>query len=415
PSSLWEDESFLGEVLALIADPGLPAAGREPLLALALARSGLQRSKVRSIVRSLASVQGPLQHAAIAALLALDPDEAMPHVASAAASLDVLARMLEPLTGRYLVLQELKPHERLERARTETLLALAKLLFEHVGYEDPRPVGVVFSPGPVHELYDLRVALVPTLAQRMDFDPEDLIAHARAPYRERLRAWIGRVRAERSAQAVLARLEADARRPSRADVLDALEGARSVPLRSVEDLRYVLREGLRRLGPTAYDYVELLRGTSSKGGAVREDWPHERSLQAFVLLLARQALEVAGTAELTILHREVQEAAGDDRLDFAGVSVSREGGEAIDLPIEVKWSHSKDWLKGLTEQLGERYVLQKPPRSRGLYVVGFTGGGRTADQRDLARARSRLEEAAVDFTRAHPHVELDVVILRCVR
>jgi hypothetical protein len=185
-------------------------------------------------------------------------------------------------------------------------------------------------------------------------------------------------------------------------------------LRSVADLYELVKRGLEtRVALDTPNYVELLRGVDSEGS--NRKWPHERSLQAYVHLRIREILALSEQHRADIIHREVHEAAGADRPDFVLVRVQAvtDPSVSLELPIEVKWSHnSKECVSALTEQLGRRYVVEKN-RTHGLYVVGFTGGGKSKMHRDPGLLAAALDADRASFEAEHG-VRLGAVMIPCV-
>ena len=106
----------------------------------------------------------------------------------------------------------------------------------------------------------------------------------------------------RDRQAVTRAIQAlapEAAPPDFREVVRALDGSGALRFRSVEDLLFVLGNGLRRRAHEARDDVELVRGTE-RSGAPR-DWPHESSLQAYVHLRMREILAHSFVHEAVVI------------------------------------------------------------------------------------------------------------------
>ncbi len=394
PTELWAENLFVDHIVRLLDDPLISIDAREPLLRLMASRA--ERVDAMPVLRRIAHSEHDLRLAAIAALVAIAPREGIPIAEQVVVDVTSAARAF-----RLLIEQTEIPQPNLSSLSTDELLRLTCTLFRVVTLEHPR--WEAFSRSDEERVYDLRTWATNALAPRADFDPATLMGCIDdVAARDRAHAWIASIRDSEEVDRVLASLDAASPRPPFDRVIAALDDARTIHLRSVEDLFHLLLRGLEAAANDSRDYVELVRGVEPKGGL--RDWPNERSLQAYVLLRIREILATSRDHENDVIHREVQEQAGNDRLDFAVIPVGNHAsvGSSFELPVEVKWSHNSKCVESLSDQLGRRYVLEKG-RTHGLYVVGFSGG-------DLASLRERLEKARAEFEHAH-RVKLGVVIL----
>ncbi|MEZ4335653.1 MAG: hypothetical protein R3B82_03410 [Sandaracinaceae bacterium] len=405
PNSMWT--RLVRAVRQLLGDPTVSAAGRRDLVMEALREPVLDR-ELSSALRGLVKSDEALRVTAIAALVVLRPEEGLPLVPEVATDVETLAATLDRLVdlGRWT------PGKRAELLRgvsTASLLAVARSLYQLVPLESPyrrRSWGTLTSR---HQLYDLRGEVLTVLATRADFDVEKLAeVLSDEKQADELRASVAWRRDREEAARLLDSLRPGVPAWDPEELLQVLGGGRRARFSSELDLLYAMASGLRDRRDETLDYVQLLRGTDTRGGALR-DWPHEHSLQAYVHLRMREILRIAGK-----VYREVQERAGRDRPDLIGVAVGRDGDDArvLELPVEVKWSHNPDWLTALEGQLGQRYMLDQR-RPCGLYVVGFTAGGRSRQQKDIARLTAALLEEKARFEHVHEGTSIEVVVLPC--
>lgn len=408
PAEIWSERRFRQRVLQLLGDETIPVEGRRPLLHVAVAR--MARPDVLPVVRAQAAGDGALRTDAVATLLLFDQSAALDLAEPSIVGLKTAADALRALFDR----TELPPTD-LDRFPTADLLRIACILARHVTFTDPRPRGQAYSPNDEMHLYELRVSVLERLGQRPDFTGlEQLLACIADPSaKEGVRRWMLILRDSTSIRQILAPLGASEDvPPSASRVLDALDGARAVWLRSVADLYDLIKRGLeQRAAVDTPDYIELLRGVNTIG--TEREWPHERSLQAYLHLRIREILAYSAQHRADVMHREVQEAAGNDRPDFVLVSVKTvvDPSNTFELPIEVKWSHHKDCVASLTEQLGRRYVVEKK-RTHGLYVVGFTGHG--TKHSNAAALAAALDARRTSFEAEHG-VRIATVLIPCVR
>ncbi|MEQ9079991.1 MAG: hypothetical protein RLP09_39380 [Sandaracinaceae bacterium] len=398
PAGMWAAPRVWDVVEASIRSADIPPDRRAPLLRTWASRAGhlpRGRARVMALGRSLATdPSADLRLHAIDVIVTLDPTEGVPLLASIQDGADLRRALASILDAFYETTEQIATQEK--RWPAETVAGLAQILWTLELPKRPPDTGYGLITRE-DRLLELRDAVLRIATTRRVVDEDALIAMLPEEERDLRGPWLRSLFRGESVQALLARLEpARGTRWPVSDVVAHLDGPVLAP-RSLEDLHELVLHLLSTdIAGTVGEHRSLF--------VHPESGPHERVLQEYLLMRLRDLMSVPMEGRLTI-KREPEEAFGDEP-DLVLFALE---GEARELVVEVKWSHNDKVIPSLTEQLGQRYLLDQG-RTHGIYVVGFTGQG-YAERKDSARLKAALKRRRDAFLSEHPELRVDFVVL----
>ncbi len=199
-------------------------------------------------------------------------------------------------------------------------------------------------------------------------------------------------------------------------------------IRSDEDLQRVLLEVLNEIQSSVGQHLSMLyrpplRSSSAECGGRSQPGQrkrlHEDALQAYLHCRLHDFLPTRVLDERTqvIINREVL-ANRNKRTDLK-VEAPTLGRKLATVIIEVKWSNNKGISTGLTEQLGEDYLIADS-FTHGIYVVGWycsgswSSGALGSEPKHKDSPESWLDalrSQATEFSEKYPKVHIVPIML----
>ena len=183
---------------------------------------------------------------------------------------------------------------------------------------------------------------------------------------------------------------------------------------SSADLQRVLIEELETIARDAGNHLSMLYSSDKTDGErVRLD---EEALQAYLQCRLNDRLPnkvLSPETSVTFINRETL-ANRNQRNDIKIESLTAKGEKATVI-IEVKWSDNKEVSIGLTEQLGQHYLVDGG-LTHGIYFVGWCGklhswkksaiGQRPDSLQNMNLCSDALENQSREFQKNHPAVSI---------
>lgn len=411
PAGMWASPRVWDAVEASVRRADVPPDRRAALLRIWGRRAQAHRGRARvlALARGLAADRSAdLRLDAIDVIITIAPAEGVRLLAEVSDGADLRRALASSLRAFHQTTNEIATQE--TRWPAEAVAQLTEHLWSIELPERPEEAsdGLVTPEDRLRELRDqvLRIA-----ATRRAVEEDELIAMLPRETRARRAPWLRSLYRDGRVRALLAQLEPirGTRWPV-SEVVEHLDGPLLAP-RSLVDLHELVLHLLTTdIARTVAKHRSLFlhpRRKKAEAGA-KTAWPHERVLQEYLLMRLDDLLSVPMEGRLTI-PREPEEAFGDEP-DLLLLALD---GGARELVVEVKWSHNDEVVQSLTEQLGQRYLLEQG-RTHGIYVVGFTGRG-YAVRKVATQLEAALTEARDAFQAEHPELRIDVVLLRLAR
>lgn len=410
PAGMWAKSRVWDAIEASIRSPDIPPERRAALLRTwgrRADRTPRGRARVLALGRTLAADRSAdLRLDATDVVITLAPDEGVRLLAEVRDGDDLRRALGSSLDALRETTHEIATQE--ERWPPAAVAELARILSSAELPERAKDASEDLITRE-DRLRDLRDEVLRIAATRQVVDENALIAMVPAEERAGRAPWLRSLYRDGRVRAVLAALEPiRGTRRQVSEVVKHLDGPVLAP-RSLEDLRELVLHLLTNdIASTVAEHRSLFlhskSGRKNEKGETEKQWPHERVLQEYLMVRLRDLMSVPMEGRL-IIKREPEEAFGDEP-DLVLCALK---GEARQLVVEVKWSHNDKVIPSLTEQLGQRYLLDQG-RTHGIYVVGFTGQG-YAERKGSARLKAALKRRRDAFLSEHPELRVDFVVL----